>query len=62
MCIILPTSRPVLLPGKGSGKIVHSQLLSFLRGNELLHCGQHGFAPGKSTLSNMLTFDAYIAN
>ena len=43
-------------------KIVHSQLLSFLRGNELLHCGQHGFTPGKSTLTKMLTFDAYIPN
>ena len=43
-------------------KIMHTQLLSFLRGNELLHCGHHGFTPGKSTLTNMLTFDAYIVN
>ena len=57
--------RPVSLCsclGKFLDKIVHTQLLSFLRGNELLHCGQHGFTPGKSTLTNMLIFDAYIAN
>ena len=57
--------RPVSLCsclGKVTEKIVHTQLLSFLHGNELLYCGQHYFTPGKSTLTNMLTIDAYIAN
>ena len=57
--------RPVSLCsclGKVTEKIVHTQLLSFLHGNELLYCGQHYFTPGKSTLTNMLTIDACIAN
>jgi hypothetical protein len=36
--------------------------MNFLHGNKLLHTAQHGFTAGRSTLTNLLQFDAYIAD
>ena len=48
--------------GKVLEKLVHGQLMGFLHGNGLLHDGQHGFTRGKSTLTNLLTFDSYVSD
>jgi ribonuclease P/MRP protein subunit RPP40 len=38
------------------------QLVSFLHDNKLLHQSQHGFTAGRSTVTNVLHFDAAIAD
>jgi ribonuclease P/MRP protein subunit RPP40 len=48
--------------GKLLEKIVHKQLLEFLANHCDLHPAQHGFTAGKSTLTNLLQFDAYVSD
>ena len=36
--------------------------MDYLYGNGLLHDGQHDFTRGKSTLTNLLTFDSYVSD
>ena len=43
-------------------KLVHSQFFAYLKTNDLLLPEQHGFMPGRSTLSNLLSYDAVIAD
>ena len=42
--------------------IVFKQLITHLNGNDLLCRNQHGFMRGKSTFTNLLSFDAHIVN
>ena len=48
--------------GKVLEKIVHRQLSDYLRKHELLHRSQHGFKPLLSTTTNLLAFEAFIAD
>ena len=48
--------------GKIMEKLVQSQFFAYLKTNDLLLPEQHGFMPGKSTLSNLLSCDAVIAD
>jgi hypothetical protein len=48
--------------GKVMEKVVHRQLTSYLNDNNLLHHAQHGFTCGRSTVTNMLHFDAAITD
>ena len=48
--------------GKVMKKLVHSQFFAYLKTNDLLLTEQHGFMPGRSTLSNLLSCDAVIAD
>ena len=43
-------------------KLVHSQFFAYLKTNDLLLPEQHEFMPGRSTLSNLLSCDAVIAD
>lgn len=61
-----PTSyRPISLSsciGKILEKIVQGQLVAYLNEHNLIHQNQHGFTTGRSTVTNMLTCDAQIAD
>ena len=46
--------------GKVLERVVHKQLVQFLSDRKLLSQAQHGFIAGRSTVTNMLTFDKYI--
>ena len=48
--------------GKILEKVVAKQLIYYLNFQGKLHFGQHGFTEGRSTLSNLLQFDKYIAD
>ena len=48
--------------GKLLEKIVQMQLTSYLDDNKLLSGCQHGYINGRSTLTNMLCFDAALAD
>ena len=48
--------------GKIMKKLVHSQFFSYMETNDLLLPEQHGFMPRRSTLSNLLSCDAVIAD
>jgi exonuclease III len=48
--------------GKIVEKVACSQLSLYIHSNNLLLGSQHGFVPGKSTLTNLLEFDHHIAN
>ena len=48
--------------GKVFEKLVHGQLKGYLHSNSLLHDGQNGFTKGKSTPTNLLTFDSYVSD
>ena len=48
--------------GKVMEKVVCTQLVLFISGNNLLHQSQHGFTSGRSTTTNILQFDAVIAD
>jgi Reverse transcriptase (RNA-dependent DNA polymerase) len=57
--------RPISLcscMGKLLEKIVQAQLTSYLHLNNHLSAAQHGFMPGKSTVTNMVSCDAVIAD
>ena len=61
----LSSYRPISLCsclGKIVEKLVHSQFFAYLKINDLLLPEQHGFMPGRSTLSNLLSCDAVIAD
>jgi hypothetical protein len=47
--------------GKVLERIVSTQLNVYLNDSHALHQSQHGFTQGRSTLTNLLTTDAYIA-
>ena len=48
--------------GKIMEKLVRSKFFAYLKTNDLLLPEQHGFIPGRSTLSNLLSCDTVIAN
>ena len=48
--------------GKFLERVVHKQLVQFLSDKKLLSQAQHGFITGRSTVTNMLTFDKYIGD
>ena len=48
--------------GKVLEKVVAKQLIYYLNFHEKLHSSQHGFTAGRSTLSNLLQFNKYIAD
>ena len=57
--------RPISLcssQGKILEKIVNTQLKAYLSYNNLMPDGQHGFTSGKSTLTNLLKFEAFIGD
>ena len=43
-------------------KLDYSQFFAYLKTNDLLLPEQHGFIPGRSSLSNLLSCDAIIAD
>jgi ribonuclease P/MRP protein subunit RPP40 len=47
--------------GKVLEKVVHVQFTKYLHDNDLLHHAQHGFTAGRSTVTNMVHFDATVA-
>ena len=48
--------------GKMLEKIISAQFISSLSVKKCLHGAQHGFRAGRSTLTNLLTFDKLISN
>jgi hypothetical protein len=48
--------------GKLLEKVVQSQLTKYLQSNDLLSTAQHGFISGRSTVTNILSCDAAIAD
>ena len=46
--------------GKLLEKVVYKQLVGYLNDANKLHSAQHGFTNGRSTITNLLQFDAYI--
>ena len=42
-------------------KVVYKQLIGYLNDANKLHSAQHGFTNGRSTIINLLQFDAYIS-
>ena len=57
--------RPISIPsylGKVLEKVVTKQLIYYLNFHGKLHSVQHGYTAGRSTLSNLLKFDKYIAD
>ena len=47
--------------GKLLEKVVYKKLVGYLNDANKLHSAQHGFTNGRSTISNLLQFDAYIS-
>ena len=60
-CPIILSNQLCSNMGKVLEKIVNSQLTAYLSNNNLMHVGQHGITSGKSNLTNILTFEAFIA-
>ena len=48
--------------GKLLEKVIQLQLTEYLKANDKLCHVQHGFTPGKSTVTNMIAFNAAIAD
>jgi hypothetical protein len=48
--------------GKLFEKVVQTQLTAYLKQNNLLNTAQHGFIAGRSTMTNILSCDAVIAD
>ena len=47
--------------GKLLKKVVYKQLVDYLNNANKLHSAQHGFTNDRSTITNLLQFDAYIS-
>jgi hypothetical protein len=48
--------------GKLLETVIHTQLITFINGNQLACNKQHGFTAGRSTLTNLLASESVIAN
>ena len=56
----LSTYQPLPMYRKILERIVHTQLIKYIYGNQLLCSRQHGFISGHSTLTNLLDSEAKI--